>query len=216
MSDAPSIPDRPTRSAWVQLIVVALVVLAADQVTKFLAVKHLTFAFEHSHAETLGQQVNAFIHRQHLGAEAKPSHDFIPAFWSYRYAENPGAAWSILATAPEKFRAAFFMIVSFVAIGLIGVYYSRLTSSQGMLRLALSLVMGGAIGNLVDRMMRSYVIDFIDWHWHDPTWKTGWHWPTFNVADTGISVGVALIALDTLLSWWRSTKTPRIPANATD
>ena len=66
--------------------------------------------------------------------------------------------------------------------------------------------MGGALGNLLDRVMRSYVIDFIDWHLNDPNWHTRWHWPTFNVADTGISLGVALIALDTLKSWWAQRK----------
>jgi signal peptidase II len=152
----------------------------------------------------------------------------IPHFWSNRYAENPGAAWSMLASAPESVRDPFFRIVSVVALCLIAFYYSRLRPGQGLLGVALSLVMGGAIGNLIDRFVRSYVIDFIDWHVNDAEWRKLWdwpsiewtnhglgftwvkmhpHWPTFNIADTGISVGVALIALDTLLVWWAQRRT---------
>jgi signal peptidase II len=194
--------DKPSVGAWIQLAVISIFWLVADQVTKFLAVKHLTFAFENAHARTLSEEIGVFVHRHHLTVETKPAYHFIREFWSHRYAENPGAAWSLLANAPEKFRATFFMVVSFLAIGLIAWYYSKLKSDQKLLRLALSLVMGGALGNLLDRVMRSYVIDFIDWHLNDPTWLTRWHWPTFNVADTGISLGVALIALDTLQTWW--------------
>ena len=115
----------------------------------------------------------------------------------------------------EKFRAVFFMVVSLIAIVLIAMYYARLASNQKMLRVALALVMGGAVGNLIDRVIRSYVIDFIDWHWNDPNWMTRWHWPTFNVADTGISIGVALIALDTIRQWWAMRKQPQSTASMT-
>jgi signal peptidase II len=215
MSEVPSTQARPTRGAWFQLGIIAFLVLAADQITKFLAVKHLTYAFQYGHAESFSQQLNVFLHRHHLMGETRGHYDVISAFWSHRYAENPGAAWSILATAPEKFRAIFFMVVSVVAIVLIAMYYAKLAANQKLLRLALALVMGGALGNLVDRMIRSYVIDFIDWHLNDPNWLTRWHWPTFNVADAGISVGVALIALDTVRSWWAMRRQSQSTASAT-
>lgn len=215
MSETSTSTERPSRGAWLQLGFIAFFVLAFDQITKFLAVKHLTYAFEYGHAETFRQQLNVFLHRHHLMGEVRGHVDVFPVFWSHRYAENPGAAWSILATAPEKFRAVFFMVVSLVAIVLIAMYYARLASNQKMLRVALALVMGGAIGNLIDRMIRSYVIDFIDWHLNDPNWMTRWHWPTFNVADTGISIGVALIALDTIRSWWAMRKQTQSTASMT-
>ena len=70
--------------------------------------------------------------------------------------------------------------------------------------------MGGAFRYLLDRLGRGYVIDFFVWHLADPDWLVRWkHWPTFNVADMGISTGVALIALDTILVWWATRKLAR-------
>ena len=198
----------PARPTWLRLIVVALLVVAVDQSTKFYAVRTLTTAFDRMHAVSLTQQVRAFVTARHLMGEVRPPYyqDVIPHFWANRYAENPGAAWSLLANAPDSIRIPFFHFVSLMAIVLIGLYYARLQADQKVLGLALSLVMGGALGNLIDRLVRNYVIDFIDWHWNDAQWQTHLHWPTFNVADTGISVGVALIALDALLVWRRASK----------
>jgi signal peptidase II len=201
---------------WARLILIALTIIALDQTTKFLAVKHLTHAFENAHAVSLSQQLDTFIHARHLMFQTRTHVNVVPWFWSNRYAENPGAAWSLLASAPESIRVPFFHVVSLVAILLIGAYYSRLRSDQKLLGVALSLVMGGALGNLTDRLIRGYVIDFIDWHINDPNRNTRLHWPTFNVADTGISLGVALIALDTLLSWWQLRKTAPATAAAAD
>jgi signal peptidase II len=206
MSDQQPAPYHPS---WVRLVLIALCVVAVDQSTKFLAVKNLTYAFERGRAETFSEELHVFTHSRHLMNQVKPPYyaTVVPHFWTNRYAENPGAAWSLLASAPENIRVPFFHCVSLLAIVLIGIYYSRLQPQQGLLAVALSLVMGGAIGNLIDRLVRSYVIDFIDWHINDPTWQQPrLHWPTFNVADSGISVGVALIALDTLLVWWASRR----------
>jgi signal peptidase II len=210
-----TVPAETTgHPGWTRLILIALTIIALDQSTKFLAVKNLTHAFENAHAVTLRQQIDTFIHSRHLMFQTKQHIDVVPWFWSNRYAENPGAAWSLLASAPEKVRVPFFHVVSVIAILLIGAYYSRLRPDQKLLGIALSFVMGGALGNLTDRLVRGYVIDFIDWHINDPNWNTRLHWPTFNVADTGISLGVALIALDTLLSWWHLRKTAPTPAPA--
>jgi signal peptidase II len=80
-----------------------------------------------------------------------------------------------------------------VALGFITFMYVRLTPDQRRVRWALALVAGGAVGNFVDRLLRGYVIDFIDWHWRN---QPGMRWPTFNVADAAICVGVALMLLD--------------------
>ena len=62
-------------------------------------------------------------------------------------------------------------------------------------------MLGGAVGNALDRIIRGYVIDFIDWHWFDPHWmRPNLHWPTFNVADSGISVGLVLLFLEMFLA----------------
>lgn len=74
------------------------------------------------------------------------------------------------------------------------VYFLRTQKDQWLLRFALALVFGGAIGNFADRIRLGYVIDFIEWHWYDKA-----SWPTFNVADSAISVGVCLMILDMFL-----------------
>jgi signal peptidase II len=205
------------RRRWALLAAIAFTVLAADQVTKFLAVKHLTRTFEVARAETLSEQVSAFVKEKHLrerGLSLGPR-PVVPVFWSHIYAENPGAAWSMFASWPDHVRIPFFHVISVLAIGLIGFYFHKLKSDQRLLQVALALVMGGALGNLLDRFLRGYVIDFIDWHLNDPLWVTArWHWPTFNIADAGISLGVGLIALDTLLVWLEQRRAARRPAAA--
>jgi signal peptidase II len=199
-------PARARR--WVFLAAVASTLLAADQVSKFYAVRELTTAFDDAHATTLRQQLAAFVREHHLGARALPPVTIVPAFWSHRYAENPGAAWSFAASWPERVRVPFFHLVSLLAIGIIGFYFRSLRPDQRLLRVALALVMGGALGNLADRLARGYVIDFIDWHLNDPGWlQPALHWPTFNVADAGITSGVALIALDSVLGWFEQRRT---------
>jgi signal peptidase II len=82
-----------------------------------------------------------------------------------------------------------------IALGFLGFLFSRLGDQQRLLQAALSLVLGGAAGNLVDRVLRGFVIDFVDWHWRD---TPGLRWPTFNVADAAITVGFAFMVADSL------------------
>lgn len=173
---------------------VAAVVVVLDQLSKYLAVAHLTRAFDVYSGESLGfgERLWRFFWTEH----PRPSQSVavLESFWHFNYAENPGAAWSFLANAPGWFRAPFFLIVSIAAMVFIVFYFRRTDPGQGMLRVALALVFGGAIGNFLDRARLGYVIDFIDWHWFDKA-----TWPTFNVADAGISVGVGIMILDMLL-----------------
>ena len=96
-------------------------------------------------------------------------------------------------------RGPFFIGVSLIAFFFIGNLYARLLPSQRFLQVALSLVSGGALGNFVDRALRGYVIDFIDWHWRN---QPGMRWPTFNVADVAITIGVVMM----LVSPWFEPK----------
>jgi len=198
-------------SKWKLLAAIAGVWFVADQVTKYLAVEHLTAAFTVAHAHTLGEKVGAFVSQKDLLERglASPTPVVVAPFWQHRYTQNRGAAWGFLAGAGEKFRVPFFYLVSIVAVVFIFSYYRKLSESQRYLQIALSLVLGGAIGNALDRLIRGYVIDFIDWHWFDPFWaRPSLHWPTFNVADSGISVGLAMLFLEMLFAKKKAAAAP--------
>lgn len=189
------------------VLFVIVAVLAADQVTKYLAVSRLTDALDGR--EGLAR-VTGFVTEQNLDNRPPPEdgtfrvlrpYRFIEDYWHFRYVENPGAAWGIFGDMPDGVRRLFFLVVSLVALGFIFMMYRRTPMEQRLARLSLALVTGGALGNFVDRLLRGYVIDFIDWHWRN---QPGMRWPTFNVADVAISVGVALLLLDSL----RTAKTP--------
>ena len=192
------------------LVVVFPLVVLLDQTTKFLAVEKLTNAFEHFEKRTLNERVMAFLSLRNLDNEPHVAGNvdlrkrpavIVAGYWAHRYVENPGAAWGLLSNVNEKWRIPFFHFVSLLAIGSILAFFWRIESGQRLLMIAFSLVLGGAIGNYIDRVIRNYVIDFIDWHWRD---NPNLHWPTFNVADTDICVGVGLILLDTLFARRRS------------
>jgi signal peptidase II len=103
------------------------------------------------------------------------------------YVENRGAAFGLLQD-----QTAFFVLVGIIVIGVIAMSYRYLPRSGFLLHLALGLMLGGAIGNLVDRVRQGYVVDFVDFGY-----RANW-WPVFNVADSAIVIGVALMALNAL------------------
>jgi signal peptidase II len=186
---------------WTLLALVASFWLVCDQVTKFLAVEHLTDAFAVAGAQTLPEKISAFVTQRDLLERGLVGRKVatVTGFWDHRYTQNRGAAWGFLAGSGEKFRVPFFHLVSVAAVIFIFSYYRKLRTDQRYLQFALALVLGGALGNALDRILRGYVIDFIDWHWFDPNWlRPSLHWPTFNVADAGISVGLALLLLEML------------------
>jgi signal peptidase II len=117
------------------------------------------------------------------------SQTIIPGILDLHYIRNSGAAFGFLSGSQAGFRIPFFILVSVVAIGIILFLFYKLEDSEVMMPVALSLVLGGAIGNLVDRIRLGEVIDFILVHY-----KT-FRWPAFNVADIAITVGVFLLVL---------------------
>ncbi|MEW5893270.1 MAG: signal peptidase II [Pseudomonadota bacterium] len=140
----------------------AALVLALDQITKFAVIQTMAL------------------------------HDAIPVtgFFNLVRAHNTGAAFSLLADQPG-WQRLFFLAVGLVASGVI-LHLLRKTRGRPLFCLALALILGGALGNVIDRAAYGYVVDFLDFH------LGNWHWPAFNVADTGITVGAGLLIYDSL------------------
>jgi lipoprotein signal peptidase len=159
------------RPSYVFLAVVSAVSLVADLATKLWAERRL-------------DGPDAYFHPVEL---IKGHLDFV-------LAKNRGGAWGLLQDTPEYVRRPFFLLVSALAITFIVSLYRRLAPNQHALRWGLPLVLGGALGNLVDRIRYSHVIDFI--HAHAKWGGRDHSWPTFNVADIAICVGVGLMAID--------------------
>lgn len=153
----------------------ALLLVLADQFTKLLVVG----SFE------LGQ-----------------GHVVTPFFNLVRV-HNSGAAFSLLAQA-SGWQRWFFTAVGLLAVGLI-LWLLRAHAGQRLFSFALSCILGGAIGNLIDRMVYGYVVDFLDFHWSGLSLLfTGGHFPAFNLADSAITLGAACLILDELLRVRRS------------
>ncbi len=118
-----------------------------------------------------------------------PLHHSIPivdGFFSLTYVRNTGAAFGIFAGSHEVFRLPFLIGVSILAIGFILVMLKRLRDDATGLVTALTFILGGAIGNLIDRVLHGEVIDFLD------VYYSNYHWPAFNLADSFITVGVTI------------------------
>lgn len=119
----------------------------------------------------------------------------IDGIFNLTYVRNTGAAFGMLASADPSFRVPFFLIVPVLALVAIGYIFKKIPSGSIFLSIALALVVGGAVGNLIDRVQFGYVVDFLDFHWMGRA-----HFPAFNVADSAICVGVGLLMIDMLKS----------------
>ena len=120
-------------------------------------------------------------------------HDSIPVIqglFSITYVRNPGAAFGFLATAAPAFRYLFFVAVTVTAIVLIFHYIRKSKAEELLLTFSLSLILSGALGNLMDRVRFGEVIDFLD------VYIGSHHWPAFNIADSAISVGAVILFVE--------------------
>lgn len=117
----------------------------------------------------------------------------IPGFFDLTLSHNTGGVFGLFAGAPSFGRRAVFVGATAAALGVIVYFLRRWGHESRLLAVALSLVGGGALGNLVDRLRFGSVVDFIDWYWRDH------HWYTFNVADGAITVGAVLLFVQSLL-----------------
>ena len=113
----------------------------------------------------------------------------IPNLFSLTYIRNPGAAFGLLAGSSNAFRMLFFGLTSVFALALLGTILVRLPAGDWLGQLSIAAILGGAIGNLLDRLRYGEVIDFLD------VYIDTYHWPAFNVADSAISVGVVFLII---------------------
>ena len=152
-------PERTSPSA-LRWLWLALLVVILDQITKVWAEGALEF----------GEPVEIF------------------SWFNLTLLYNRGAAFSFLAAA-GGWQRFLFLGIGLIATVVIVVWLRRLQPHERMTAVGLVLILGGAVGNLVDRALYGHVIDFIDWHYH------GWHWPAFNIADSAITLGAVLVVL---------------------
>lgn len=149
--------------ALLQWLGLAFIILLVDQFTKVLILGYY-----------------------HLGDSTS-----VTGFFNVVRVHNTGAAFSFLAGA-SGWQRWFFTVLGLVAAAVI-VWMLRSHPGQKLFSFALACILGGAIGNVIDRLAHGYVIDFLDFHW------SGMHFPAFNVADSAISIGAACLILDELL-----------------
>lgn len=153
-------PDTATNGIK-QWLWISLLVVVLDQATKLIAESYLTF------------QVPVGI---------------IPMF-NFTLVYNEGAAFSFLSDA-GGWQRWFFIGLSFVISIVLIVWLGKLKANQKLLTIAIALILGGAVGNLIDRSIYGHVIDFIDIYYQQH------HWPAFNIADSAISIGALLLIID--------------------
>jgi signal peptidase II len=124
-------------------------------------------------------------------------HESVPiieGFFNLTYVRNPGAAFGLLSGLSPTVRGPVFIAISLAALVVLGVLLRSLGAEQRGLQVALAAVLGGAVGNMIDRLWAGEVIDFLDVYWGS------YHWPAFNVADSCITLGVAALLLLSLRS----------------
>lgn len=116
--------------------------------------------------------------------------EIIPGLFSLTRVHNYGAAFGLMNAADFPYKTVVLSLMAAAALVALAVYASTIPAAQRLARLGLALIVGGAAGNLIDRVSAGYVVDFVDVYWRD------WHFWAFNVADAAITVGVALMILD--------------------
>ena len=124
-------------------------------------------------------------------------HDYVPlvdGLVSLSHVRNHGAAFGLLSDWNLPYQSLLLSVLSLAALGAIATYFLRLPAAARLPRMALALVLGGAVGNVIDRLRLGYVVDFVHVYWRE------YQWPDFNAADSAITVGVALLVIDILSS----------------
>jgi len=113
----------------------------------------------------------------------------IPGFFNITVIHNKGAIFGFFSQTGNQLVYVLLTLASFAALGLVVYYFFKTPPTEKLMKISLSLVLAGALGNLIDRIFRGYVIDFLDFY------VKRWHWPFFNVADSCITIGACLLIL---------------------
>lgn len=119
--------------------------------------------------------------------------DILPGYLRLSYWENTGVAFGLFDSVVSAWKPYLLAAMAVIAVAVIILYSVHLPPDRKLLHAALSVMTGGILGNFADRILRGYVVDFIDFHIHDI-----FSWPTFNVADSAITIGIALLLIDTV------------------
>jgi signal peptidase II len=119
--------------------------------------------------------------------------EIIPGYLRLSYWQNSGVAFGLFDAVASVWKPYILAALAVVAVVAIVAYGEHMPPERKLLRASLAVIIGGILGNLADRIVRGYVIDFIDFHIYDT-----FHWPTFNVADSAITIGIALLLIDTV------------------
>jgi signal peptidase II len=123
------------------------------------------------------------------------SFDIIPGFFSFSLVHNTGVAFGIFSGAMNLWKPYALAGIALIALIAIFIYSIRVPLNRKLLHCALAVTMGGIMGNLFDRLLHGYVVDFIDIHLRDV-----YYWPTFNIADSAITIGIALLLIDSVVN----------------
>jgi signal peptidase II len=182
------------------LLLIVIAIVAADQATKYAAqsklLKERFFERTDTYPCCLGGEQD--LARSRFVRSQRNSVSVIDGFFNLKYVENCASAFGMMGNLSESVRFRLLIIVTFVAILFILPFlYQKTPPDQHLTIYGLSFLQGGAIGNLVDRLVHRYVIDFVDWYIiinGKPI-----HWATFNVADVAIVIGMGLVLLQMAL-----------------
>ena len=158
-----------------------------------MKIKYLLLATISGAIIALDQLTKIYIHTHFRLGE---SHNVMSSFFDITYVRNFGAAFGFFASLTRNFREPFFILVPIIALHTVIIFIAfpeRRAYTQKIQITGLSFIFGGAIGNYIDRLRFRYVIDFLDFHW-----KEIYHWPAFNIADSAIVAGVAILLLHML------------------
>lgn len=169
-SDRERAPSRDVigMAGLAKWLILSAVIIVLDQITKWYALQHLSY----------GERIPV-----------------IAGCFDWTMAHNTGVAFSMFANGEAWTRWGLSGFAALVSIGF-AIALMRLSKHERFSALAFALVIGGAVGNIIDRVRFGYVVDFILWYWRD------WHWPAFNIADSAIVCGAAVL----ILFGWRDAK----------
>ncbi|MCP4606890.1 MAG: signal peptidase II [Proteobacteria bacterium] len=186
------------KKPFLSLIIILISVVVLDQGTKRLAQKKLLDKGFHEQTDNYpvcGDPKEDY-RRDRFVSRHRQSVTVVDGFFDLRYVENCASAFGLMSRVPESFRFPFFLVVSIFAIAFIPYLYLKTPDDQQLMIYALPFVLGGALGNLIDRVVFRYVVDFI--RWYITIGEKARDWPTFNVADAAIVVGIGLMVLQML------------------